>query len=63
MERVAIATRSFSRLSKLICTMCAQSRVQTAFQLITGVAWHGHYGFEAERAQPFLLSNPVATLA
>jgi hypothetical protein len=61
MERVAIATRSFSRLIKLICTMCAQSRVQIALNSITGVACHGHNGFQCSRAQSFLLSNPVAT--
>jgi hypothetical protein len=61
MERVAIATRSFSRLILPICTMCAQSKVQTALNLITGMAWPGHNGFKASRAQPCLSSDPVVT--
>lgn len=60
MERVAIATRSFSRLILPICTMCAQSRVQIALNLITGMALHGRNGFKDSRAQPCLSSDPVA---
>ena len=53
MERVAIATRSFSRLINIICTMCAQSRVQTAPNSKAGVDLQFRDRFKCDRVQLF----------